>query len=351
VSGVFVLFFAWLSSFLFEVRPPEVEEEAWTRYLSFSELGELRSAKVQLRAGREQFRIGGDPTMLKALDLRYSNLRSQLRRAALSRFSEATYLAGDDPTSLWKTVRNFRLDPSASQGLPVDTLCTHFYQLFNRVSDLISLPFLYDFVPSDLGLDSRFRMSELERVFSELRVGVAPGPSGVGNDVILALEKIPGFRPFLLNLFNGCLIGGSIPDAWTKCEMFLLYKGKGDPLLPNSYRAIALLDCFLKVYERLLFHRLDNWASRLSLIPPFQFGFRPRSGTLDAVFVLSKLLERFVFGKKGLLFAALIDFKSAFPSVDRSLLFKRLAALGMSVRFGNALHSLFEGNTFTLRFA
>jgi hypothetical protein len=35
--------------------------------------------------------------------------------------------------------------------------------------------------------------------------------------------------------------------------MFLLYKGKGDPLIPNSYRAIALLDGFLKVYERLLF--------------------------------------------------------------------------------------------------
>ncbi len=51
-----------------------------------------------------------------------------------------------------------------------------------------------------------------------------------------------------------------------------------------------------------------------------------------------------------MLFAALIDFKSAFPSIDRSLLFKKLAAWGMSVRFGRALHSLFEGNTFTLRF-
>ncbi len=132
--------------------------------------------------------------------------------------------------------------------------------------------------------------------------------------------------------------------------MFLLYKGKGDPLLPNSYRAIALLDGFLKVYERLLFHRLSGWASMRELIPPAQFGFRPRSGTLDAVVVLMKLIEKFVFGRKSPMFAALIDFKSAFPSVDRSLLFAKLAKLGISKKFGFALHSLFDNNTFSLRF-
>jgi hypothetical protein len=132
--------------------------------------------------------------------------------------------------------------------------------------------------------------------------------------------------------------------------MFLLYKGKGDPLLPGSYRAIALLDCFLKVYERLLFHRLADWARSRELVPPAQFGFRPRSGTLDAIFVFLSLLEDFVFRQKCPLFAALIDFKSAFPSIDRSFLFTKLAKLGVSSRFGFALHSLFEGNTFILRF-
>jgi hypothetical protein len=131
--------------------------------------------------------------------------------------------------------------------------------------------------------------------------------------------------------------------------MFILYKGKGDPLLPSSYRAIALLEAFVKLYERLLCHRLQEWAREKEIIPPCQFGFRKASGTLDAVFVFWKLVEFFVTIKKRVLFAALIDFKSAFPSVDRSLLFKRLADLGVSKKFGCALHSLFEGNTFQLR--
>ncbi len=350
LSVVFSSLLAWLSSFLYEVRPPCLEDEPWMRYLSFGELKELRDLKSTVESASVSFRVGDDVSQLRAAHDAFFVRVGSLRTTAISRFVDATRASEGDPAALWKTIKNFRLDPAAAQGLPVDTLCKHFHQLFNRVNDAVSLPFMYEFSPVASELDARFTSAELDRVFSELRKDVAPGPSGIGNEVILALRELPGAQRFLLDLFNGCLLGGSIPEAWQKCEMFLLYKGKGDPLLPGSYRAIALLDCFLKVYERLLFHRLDSWARLRDLVPPSQFGFRPRSGTLDAVFVFVKLLEKFVFGKKGILFAALIDFKSAFPSVDRTLLFKKLAKLGVSARFGRALHSLFEDNTFMLRF-
>jgi hypothetical protein len=192
-------------------------------------------------------------------------------------------------------------------------------------------------------------MAELDTALSELKAGTAPGPSGIGNDSIRELVKLVGAKRFLLNLFNGCLMGGSVPEAWGHCEMFILYKGKGDPLVPSSYRAIALLDAFMKIYERLLFHRLEGWARDLELIPPSQFGFRTGSGTLYAVFVFWRLVDWFVRKKRAVLFTALIDFKSAFPSVDRTLLFSCLASLGLSRKFGCALHSLFEKNTFCLR--
>ncbi len=350
VTAVFSLFFALISNFLFETRPPELSDEPWARFLSFGELKELRLAKGRVGRLNRNLRVGDSLAELHGAQRDYRALHSSLRRLALGRFADSIHAADGDPTSLWKTVRNFRLDPHAAQGLPVEVLCRHFQCLFNRSGDSISLPFLYEFVPSCPGLDSRFTLSELDRALGELKRNVAPGPSGSGNEVILEFRDVSGFRECLLDLYNACLLGGSVPRAWGKCEMFLLYKGKGDPLLPNSYRAIALLDGFLKVYERLLFHRLSAWASIRDLIPPGQFGFRPRSGTLDAVFVLAKLLERFVFGRKSPLFAALIDFKSAFPSVNRTLLFTKLAKLGISRRFGFALHSLFENNTFSLRF-
>ncbi len=350
VGVVFACLMGFISQFLYEVRPPASHDEPWFRFLSFAELRELSGLCAKVKRLRDSFRVGGDLSPFGAAELEYGSRLSFLRSVAQNRFAEATYLAGNDPTSLWKTIRNFRLDPTAAQGLPVDALCTHFCQLFNRVDDVVSLPFMYAFVPDCAELDARFTSKELSRAFSELSVNVAPGPSGTGNDVVLFFRSVPGFQRFLLDIYSACLIGGNIPAAWKKCEMFLLYKGKGDPLIPSSYGAIALLDCFLKLYERLLFHRLASWARQRDIVPPSQFGFRPRSGTLDAIFVFDRLLDRFVSRKKVGLFAALIDFKAAFPSVDRSILFSKLAHYWLSARFGYALHSLFDDNTFVLRF-
>ncbi len=349
VSFVYSTFLSFLFSFLFIARPPPQQGEEWHRYLSLLELRDLQARKEEVKALGNQLRVGDSPLALCVARRGLVDLERDLRRVATRRVADSVEKAKGDHTQLWKVVRNFRLDPDASQGMPVDALCAHFSTLFNRQGDNVSIRFAYAFTPRSAYLDSRFSMEELEAVLRDLDRGSAPGPSGVGNDVILSLVEVTGCKRFLLNLYNSCFEGGSIPTAWNHCEMFILYKGKGDPLLPASYRAIALLEAFVKLYERLLCHRLQIWAQEQEIIPPSQFGFRKNSGTLDAVFVFWKLLSHFVMRKKGVLFAALIDFKSAFPSVDRHLLFTRLADLGLSKKFGCALHSLFEDNTFQLR--
>ncbi len=346
---VYNSFLVLLLSFLFSSRPPDKQGEEWHRYLSFDELRDLRKREDEVAALSSRLRVGDSPLALCVARRSLVDRERELRRVVTRRVADSVESAQGDHTQLWKVVRNFRLDPDASEGMPIDALCEHFTSLFNRVGDSISVRFAYAFAPHGAFLDSRFTMGELESVLRELDRGSAPGPSGVGNDVILHLVEVVGCKRFLLNLYNGCFEGGSIPAAWNHCEMFILYKGKGDPLLPASYRAIALLEAFVKLYERLLCHRLQIWASQKDIIPPAQFGFRRASSTLDAAFVFWKLVSYFVSVKRGLLFAALIDFKSAFPSVDRSLLFNRLPGLGMSKKFGCALHSLFEGNTFQLR--
>ncbi len=349
VSLVFTMLITMLGSFLHQVRPPEKSSESWFRYLSFSEIRELDRLERAVVAFSGDIRVGTDTTLLCEAKKEWTAKTLKLKGRAAARLAASVEDAKGDHTRLWKVIRNFRLDPDASQGLPVDTLCEHFVSLFNRGSDGISLPFLHSFAPFNEALDRRFTMVELESALGALKANSAPGQSGIGNDVILELADVKGFKRLLLNLFNGCLEGGSIPQAWSHCEMFFLYKGKGDPLLPSSYRAIALLDSFVKLYERLLCHRLQEWVTEQDIIPPSQFGFRAASGTLDAIFVFWKLILHFVHLHKGTLFVALIDFKSAFPSVDRNLLFARLAALGLSRKFSLALHSLFEKNSFQLR--
>ncbi len=330
-------------------RPPEHQGEDWHRYLSFAELSPLKKLEGEVKETGARLRVGDSPLALCAARRELAALERGLRQAVIRRVAASVESSKKDHTQLWKVIRNFQMDPDASQGMPIDALCTHFSSLFNREGESISVRFAYAISPRSEQLDARFTMEELDQALSELDRGSAPVPSGVGNDVILSLVELTGSKRFLLNLYNGCLEGGSVPSAWNHCEMFILYKGKGDPLLPSSYRATALLEAFVKLYERLLRRRLQEWVFEREIIPPCQFGFRKASGTLDAVFVFWKLVTYYVAFKKKILFAALIDFKSAFPSVDRTLLFLRLAELGASRKFGCALHSLFESNTFQLR--
>jgi hypothetical protein len=109
------------------------------------------------------------------------------------------------------------------------------------------------------------------------------------------------------------------------------------------------MESMLKVFEKLLFNRLLAWSSARDLIPDCQFGFRPRSGTLDAVFVIFALIAKYVWVRGGCLYAALIDFQKAFPSVCRAQLLGKLERLGVTPRFRRCLLAMFNGNTFSIR--
>jgi hypothetical protein len=122
-----------------------------------------------------------------------------------------------------------------------------------------------------------------------LDCGTAPGVTGIGNDILREVFLLPGGPQFFLNLFNACLEGGktSRPVEVHRALPPLQGEGRrGGPGVVSGGR--------LKVYERLLHGRLAKWAGARGFIPDFQFGFWPRSSTLDAVFVFFALLVKYV---------------------------------------------------------
>ena len=123
--------------------------------------------------------------------------------------------------------------------------------------------------------------------------------------------------PFWTELFNNCIQRGEIPDEWKTAKMKLLYKGKGDPQNPNSYRGIALENSAYKIFMKILTNRLEMLTE--NQIPECQFGFRRNKGTLQAVkFVMDEIEEalRRITGKPKF-FAVFIDYKKAFDLLDR----------------------------------
>ena len=66
-----------------------------------------------------------------------------------------------------------------------------------------------------------------------------------------------------------------------------IFKGKGD--IRNYNRAVKLYERGMKVVERVLEKRL----CRIVSADQMQFGFMPERGTIDAVFILRRMLEEY----------------------------------------------------------
>jgi hypothetical protein len=329
VTHVFALFVLCVGQLFSVSRPPVSLSEPWHRYLGLAELEPLLRLEDEvfgLVAGAE---LGAPPLGLREKCSQLRQLRRTLHLLATRRLFQEVRGSHDDPTRLWSFFRRFRLDPA--QGvLPIDALVSHFGAVFNRTSDPVPMIFCENFDVEDAVLDVSFSLSELAVAIRSSDKNSAPGITGIGNDILVELYHLPGGPEFYLNLFNACFEGGHLPDIWGRTEIFLLYKGKRDVADPNSYRGIALMESTLKLLEKLLFNRLMCWASARNLIPDCQFGFRLRSSTLDAVFVIFALVTKYVWVRGSPLFAALIDFQKAFPSVCRAELLDKLGNLGVS---------------------
>jgi len=60
----------------------------------------------------------------------------------------------------------------------------------------------------------------------------------------------------ILDLRNGIVKEGCIPEDWKSSVVLPIYKGKGDPMECGSYRGIKLLEHAMKEMERIFQQRI-----------------------------------------------------------------------------------------------
>ena len=120
----------------------------------------------------------------------------------------------------------------------------------------------------------------------------------------------------------------------------IVYKGKGDALKCGSYRKIKLLDQVMKVFERVIESRL---RSRVS-IDDMQFGFSSGKGTVDAIFIIRQVQEKFLDKKKEL-WLAFVDLEKAFDRVPREVLWWSLRKLEVDEWMVSVIKSMYDGAT------
>jgi hypothetical protein len=144
---------------------------------------------------------------------------------------------------------------------------------------------------------------------------------------------------YLAHAFNVCMATGAVPDMLSWGKGCPLHKA-GDFAVHDNYRVIVIEPVMAKVFSLLMHNRAERYLEQQRLRVPEQCGFRRQRSCVDQLFVLDHIIRRYQQqGQKVL--ALFVDFRKAFDSVPRVLLFQRLQQLGFSPRYLQMLQSVY----------
>ncbi|KAE8737278.1 hypothetical protein FOCC_FOCC017260, partial [Frankliniella occidentalis] len=163
---------------------------------------------------------------------------------------------------------------------------------------------------------------EVTSVLSSMKRGKAAGADGITTELFLAGGEaiIDALTALMVRIWEE----ESIPAAWEEAVITMLHKGKGGVYDCDNYRGLSLLNTGYKVCSTLILRRLEFYAEAAT--SEYQAGFRKNRSTTDHIYALRVLLaRRKEFQQEThMLF---VDFAKAYDSVDREVLWRRLAEL------------------------
>jgi hypothetical protein len=140
-------------------------------------------------------------------------------------------------------------------------------------------------------LDFKITEEEVCKAIKSIKNGKTAGPDRISN------EMIETSSPFLLQvfikLFNGIVLTGLYPKAWSPGYVTNIYKD-GDRSNPGNYKGITVNNCLSKVFSIILNNRLVTYLEKNKTLNPYQIGFKRGARTSDHMFIIRTLLEKYV---------------------------------------------------------
>ena len=225
-------------------------------------------------------------------------------------------------------------------GNPLVNTSEHFDQAFY---DDVTNPSHQNKFMNNAGLDCLITEIEVDKAIKSLKSNKQPGHDGIRAEMIY--HAIIYLCKPLTKLFKFIWVTEKVPVSWSDGLICPIHKGpKNDP---GNFRGVNLLSSVGKLFQIVFRNRLDHWAK--DVLIDNQTGFKSGYSTIDNIFVLNTLLEKFRSQKKKL-YVCFVDFKKAFDYVDRTLLWCKLMQIGLSTKSINILKSMYKSvNLFNVK--
>ena len=331
------------------------------------ELSELKRVKVKCfkewrDAGRPRDRE--NPLRIRNLEAK-KNFKNRLKKISKEheekKIYEAVQTSELDRKEFWRILKRVREEKKANINTvrnkdekivsdPVEilevwrnhfsSLCTpkdqprydrgHFEHVTNSVAEYM-LNEEYDQFT-----EVEFERWEIQKGISKLNSGKVPGDDGVTKENLVAGGEM--VVEALYFLFKCIIKAEYIPKNFRMGVQVPLYKGKNASTLDtNNYRGITLLNTLNKLFEVILWGRMQVWWEGERVISGLQGACRKKVSCVHTAMVHQETISAQLEAGKTV-FVAYYDVSKAFDGIWTDGLFYRLHALGIRGRTWRLLY-------------
>ena len=156
----------------------------------------------------------------------------------------------------------------------------YFDKLFNRENEGPTLELDDSFDDTNRRFVRRIQEAEIVETLKRMKGGKAMGSDGIPIEVWRCL----GDRAiiWLINLFNLIFWSNKMPDEWRRSILVPIFKNKGYIHSCTNYHEIKLMSHTMKLWKRVIEHRLR----RVTSVTQNQFGFMLGRSTMETIFLI-----------------------------------------------------------------
>ena len=141
---------------------------------------------------------------------------------------------------------------------------------------------------------------------------------------------------------------GHLPPSWKIVIILPILKPNTDPLLPVSYRPIALSSVLGKLFQKILNKRLYWFLESNNFLSPVQYGFRKSRNSSQALLDLQSEINEATL-HNSCLYSIFFDLQEAFPRVWRHYIIHKLFKLGLRGNLPRILQTFLNDRKLSVR--